>query len=625
MAVDINRDTIKVWLGTWVESHEGFYLVEASADCKYVQVVPWTKDKDPYNGGVHYEVIRRNEQWFAEFHVELYKSQGRDLLEEKLNKTLNETLSEKCSYFRSIFSDSHWGNRNWKSRRPILTQSDLIKDLDLLKGLVDDSGILKSKDGTGSGDGELSVAIKTVQLMEVLALDLQVPNYQRGYCWRMEDVRRMMIDIHAWQDKHNSGSYNIGTVVLKKESQKKESQTQKAEVYTIIDGQQRLTTFALYARLQQQGFKLGAFDLGENNKQEKSIGYLVRARDVLRSFIDKKRMADLNRLSINVVRLSAEASDDLAYLFFNHTNSLGRKLTDYELLKGHHLRFVDTGSQSVDCSVAAQKTGEIWNRLAQSLEVAPSGESSNKVVIKRGMEVVLHKTLYRLRKWEAGEKFSPWADDLPSHDVFHHFSTDDEPVEGVLSSARAVDYDSIVRDGPEFFYFAEKYRWKFSAYLQTAAVGALYANLRGHSNDVLFDIINALGFLFYDRFGEKYLPEALYSINYRVSEIRNKGRVMQRYLGDTSIRGISKWAMPSFLSSQINRSNHESILFPMLLDPARDYDVGSNPTATMQAYWTSVAKLIQTLESMMEISYVQNRAAGHRKKLDSNEKQEEAK
>ena len=63
----------------------------------------------------------------------------------------------------------------------------------------------------------------------------------------------------------------------------------------------------------------------------------------------------------------------------------------------------------------------------------------------------------------------------------------------------------------------------------------------------------------------------------------------------------------------------------MLLDPARDYDVGSNPTATMQAYWTSVAKLIQTLESMMEISYVQNRAAGHRKKLDSNEKQEEAK
>ncbi len=616
--MSIDRSAIKEWLGVWVSKlsdTEGFRLAEDTNDSvsrNYVQVIPWHKGKDPYNGWVHFEVIKRNEQWFAEFHVELYKSQGRKSLEEKLNAVL-----ETDSFLRGIFCDSYSANRYWRSRCPIQTPEDLNADFDLLRKLVGKSGILKSKDENEGCD--TPVGIKTMSLVEALGFNLRVPNYQRGYCWRMEDVRRMMNDIHVWQKNHDSGNYNIGTVVLKME--KKNSQE---EWYTIIDGQQRLTTFALFSHLQQQDLKLGKFDLGENNKQEKSIGYLVRARDVLRSFADVKRYVDLERLSINVVCLSADASDDLAYLFFNHTNSLGKKLTDYELLKGHHLRFVDTTSESVDCSIAAQKTVEVWNRLGQPLKIGVSSEGDSKIVIKKGMEDVLHKTLFRLRKWEAGDSFSPWADDLPSHDLFHHFSTDDEPIEGVLSSARTVDYDSIVRDGPEFFNYAETYRWKFAAYLQTSAVGVLYANLRGHSNDVLFDIIKALGFLFYDRFGEKYLPEALYCISYRVSEIRNKGRVMQRYVGNTDIPGVSKWAMPGFLSSQINRANHESILFSMLLDPARDYEA-NKATPTMCVYWTSVVELIKELKRIMEVSKVQSRADDHLIQFGNGNQQSEAK
>ncbi len=615
----IDREKIKKWTGDWSKQNQ-VQLVDDTTDSmkgNYVQIIPWPKGKDPYNGWVHFEVIKRNEQWFAEFHVELNKSQGRESLERALDEKLKTD-----SFMRGIFRDSHSANRYWKSRCPIQTQKDLNADLNLLLNLVGTSGILKSKDeneccGT-------PVGIKTMSLAEALGFNLRVPNYQRGYCWRMEDVRRMMNDIHVWQKNHDSGSYNIGTVVLKKEAQKKESQAQKEDVYTIIDGQQRLTTFALYARLQQQGFKLGTFDIGENNKQEKSIGCLVRARDVLRSFTDGKRHVDLERLSINVVCLSADAPDDLAYLFFNHTNSLGKKLTDYELLKGHHLRFVDTTNESVDCSIAAQKTVEVWNRLGQLLKIGVSSEGDSKIVIKKGMEDVLHKTLFRLRKWEAGDSFSPWADDLSSHDLFHHFSTDDEPIEGVLSSVRDVDYDSIVRDGLEFFNYAETYRWKFAAYLQTSAVGALYANLRGHSNDVLFDIIKALGFLFYDRFGEKYLSEALYCISYRVSEIRNKGRVMQRYVGCTDIPGVSKWAMPGFLSSQINRANHESILFSMLLDPARDYEA-NKATPTMCVYWTSVVELIKELKSIMEVSKVQSRADDHLIQFGNGNQQSEGK
>jgi hypothetical protein len=603
MTHDISRETIEEWLGSWNINNNVGHLAKDTDDStsrNYAQVIPWPEGKDPYQGWVHYEVIKRSDQWFAEFHVELYKSQGREGLENKLNSTLwkNGVL------LRGILRDSFSANRYWKCRCPIQTEDDLKNDLNLLKRLVDESKIMINT----NSDGKFPVAIKTSPLIDVLKHNLQVPKYQRAYCWRMEDVRRMMNDIYVWQQKHASGNYNIGTIVLKKLGE-------GIEKYAIIDGQQRLTTFALFAHLLKDKLGdvvLGKFDLGENNKRSESIGFLVRARNVLKTLIDKGKHIQLERVSINVVLLSNKEDnnkedDDLAYLFFNHTNSLGRKLTDYELLKGHHLRFVDTTSESVDCGVAAYKTVEIWNRLRQPLEVFTPNTAQGQTVLKNGEEEVLHKILFRLREWGAGESFSPWADDLPTHDLFHHFSTDDEPFEGVISAGRTVDYDSIVRDGPEFFNYAEAYRWKFASYLQTLPVGLLYAHLRGHSNDVLFDIINALGFLFYDRFGEKYLPEALFCITYRVSEIRNKGKVMQKYVGSIDIPGISKWAMPTFLSSTINRSNHESVLFPILIDPACDYEL-PQLTPAMQSYWTSVKSLLETLSKTMELTAVKERA-----------------
>lgn len=611
----IGRETIKKWLECWRQSVNIGYLADDTDDStsrNYVQVIPWPKGKDPYQGWVHYEVIKRGEQWFAEFHVELYKCQGREGFEKKLNAVLEWNKS----FLRGIYRDSHSANRYWKCRCPIYTEDDLKNDLNLLKSLVDKSKVLNLNNRNDASSGENSpVAIKTMPLLKVLAWNLQVPNYQRGYCWRMEDVRRMMNDIYVWQQKHEIGSYNVGTVVVKANG------SSENDGFMIIDGQQRLTTFAMLARLLPKDeledvVGLGPFDIGENNKYGASIGFLVRARNVLKTLIDRaqidkdRRIDFLKRVSINVVCLSKRKDDgkgeddDLAYLFFNHTNSLGRKLTDYELLKGHHLRFVDTASDAVDNSAAAYKTVEIWNRLRQPLEVSTSVSANGKTVLKKGEEEVLHKILFRLREWGARESFSPWADDLPTHDLFHHFSTDDE-FDGVILSARTVDYDSIVRDGPEFFNYVEAYRFKVASYLQTAAVGLLYANLRGHSNDVLFNIINALGFLFYDKFGEKYLPEALYCIAYRVSEIRNKGRVMQKYVGAIDIPGISKWAMPTFLSSTINRSNHESVLFPMLIDSACDYKLPQlNDKPAMQSYWTSVKSLIEKLLKAMELTAV---------------------
>ena len=583
----MNRDEIVEWIKEWINTDENLLLVQENDHSKtndYIQIVPFKNGQDPYHGCVHYEVIKRGEEWFAEFHVELYKSQGREKLETELNKVLKDKDKD---FSRVIYSVSYSANRYWKCRCPMRKQEELKNDLALLKNLVDNSKILTSNSSISKESREHQVGIKTMLLSELLKENFCIPDYQRGYCWRIEDIRRMISEIHNWQKDNSTGCYNIGTVVLKEE----------ANDYTIIDGQQRLTTFSLLARL--KGNKVGEFSLGANNKQKESIGYLVRAKNTLQT-LDKNIY--LNKILINVVLISAtNQSDDLAYLFFNHTNSLGKRLTDYELLKGHHLRFIDTEKESIDSSQIASNTVDIWNRLRQPLMLA-----NNEKLLAKGEEELLHKILFRLRNWTDSEKFSPCADELPTHDLFRHFTIDYRSCEDIASSNRNVDYNSIVQDGSEFFNYVEFYRSKFSQYLQLPAVGLLYKYLRGYSNDVLFNIINALGFLFYIKFGEQYLHEALYCISYRVSEIRNKSRVMQKYISETEISGVSKWAMPKILCSRINRTSHESVLFPMLIDSTNDYKLPDEPTPIMRSYWESLKLLSKELKEKMVINLVKN-------------------
>ena len=88
----IERETIKTWVKVWIQSNND-QLVGDTKDSivnNYIQVIPsWLQNNDPYQGWVHYEIINRSEQWFAEFHVELYKCQ-RAALEQKLDRILSE-------------------------------------------------------------------------------------------------------------------------------------------------------------------------------------------------------------------------------------------------------------------------------------------------------------------------------------------------------------------------------------------------------------------------------------------------------------------------------------------------------------------------------------------------------
>ena len=78
------------------------------------------------------------------------------------------------------------------------------------------------------------VELFTWDLEKILGLKLQIPDYQRIYCWLEKNVLQLLEDIQSIKEE-----YRLGTIIL----QKKEDNN--SFVYDIIDGQQRLVTLSL--------------------------------------------------------------------------------------------------------------------------------------------------------------------------------------------------------------------------------------------------------------------------------------------------------------------------------------------------------------------------------------------
>ncbi len=90
-------------------------------------------------------------------------------------------------------------------------------------------------------------------IKELFKYRFSVPVYQRPYSWKLTEVNGMLADIYksyeefkkcSDKDKQKASLY-VGNIILYRKAH---------ELYDIIDGQQRITTFsifllAIYARL----------------------------------------------------------------------------------------------------------------------------------------------------------------------------------------------------------------------------------------------------------------------------------------------------------------------------------------------------------------------------------------
>ena len=502
---------------------------------------------------VYYALGLSDKQYRLEFWIDTYANK-RVLLQSELQKI----FSSKKEYQRDY---SFYSARGICCRRSAITIEDLKEDYLKLKELLGPIEEVVRKADNPEMESP-PVGIGEISVPDLLGRNLDIPDYQRAYCWGKENIVGLLDDISQWQQRHGKEKkYRIGTVILKE---------QPNGIFDVIDGQQRIITLGiLLAELKPSKADL-KIRLGSSNRTQTAREAIANAKTIVTEWvrrnpvIERNPAVDLDSATVGLVVIGEESKEDLSFNFFNHLNSSGVLLTDYELLKGHHLRYVK------DDSVAETMAGR-WHALDGLQE-------------KKSKEYLLHKCLFRIRKWLTMESFRANADRLETHDLFKEFSLGFDPVDGLCTSYKPAEIDSLLSGGIEFFDYVDRFRQLFESFMERKTVQHIEP-LR--CSETLWDGIVALLFLFYCKFGDVYLNEAAYAIAWFVSRIRNEWAIRRDYIGT---RDEFRKA-----ATAIARATHEGEVLGQLLNRLDYYSI-TREGRTADAYWKALREVAEKLQ-----------------------------
>jgi hypothetical protein len=175
--------------------------------------------------------------------------------------------------------------------------------------------------------------VGTLTIDELFKENLKIPLYQRPYSWEGEQVIELIEDlISAFNSKKDK--YLIGNMIFHKEEN---------EGINIVDGQQRTTTLALILKV------IGKQD---NDFLEQKMNSLSH-KNLISNYIsiDKKflkyneqKKVDFSRFiceKVMITYITANSLDE-AFMLFDSQNTRGKPLDRKDLLKVHHIRFIDS-------------------------------------------------------------------------------------------------------------------------------------------------------------------------------------------------------------------------------------------------------------------------------------------
>ena len=401
--------------------------------------------------------------------------------------------------------------------------------------------------GTAISGQELQEAViyEDKPAISVYELSLSIPSYQRIYVWREEHVKTLLNDIaNATVD-----NYFIGTVVLH------EIRIDNKKHYDIVDGQQRLVTIALiqwelYGETEELPKQVKSF-LECKYTSSDALSNIRRNYEIIRKqlkdpMFKEKIKTNIKKLHMGVLRIKNQDNLDLAFTFFSNTNSKGKRLTDYDLLKPHHLRYIPSDLEQQQQHLAAK-----WDNMinsARSIEQETEANKSSREMIPyiRVMELLL----YRLRKWQNNDGLSetidhyikrefeaaPIIDEIPPFGEQFHFG---EPIQG----------------GQHFFAYVDHFVERYRHFELKTLIHKTFG-ING-SASWYGTVAEALTFCYFLKFGESYIKEATMAIIRYISIIRFcKGRAYKPTITDWARRSkivmaIDKATSPTFFLAKM--------------------------------------------------------------------------
>lgn len=400
---------------------------------------------------------------------------------------------------------------------------------------------------------------------EILRIPLAIPNYQRIYCWEESNVKCLLDDVfeHIGANK----PYRLGTIILHFHEGK----------YDIIDGQQRLVTLTLL--LSEIGVKTCL--LNERFSSKRSIAYVAYNKHVIHEYVQRHPSIHdnidklLNLLEFSVLVLQ-NASIDLAYTFFSNQNSRGVVLTDYDLLKAHHLRYIPSTFEQ-----QSKHAAEVWNKMIEN------GRSENDQTTVPDYVRTLDTYIYRLRKWMRKKA----CDDSTNNFRIKREYEAAPVVEEIPPFGEKFYFNEPIQGGTHFFSYVEQHISKYRLFCKTEEYTILHNTIQGGSHQWYRDIIESILFCYFLKFGSYYLSDALVVImrillqHRYVSSRAIKSSIVQ-YAGDSElVLIIDQATSPTFFLAEARNIAKE------LSYPSRQSMSPIMRTMRMKA--SNIAKMIE--------------------------------
>ena len=303
------------------------------------------------------------------------------------------------------------------------------------------------------GLNEDEVCLTMCSLGKLFGNNLIIPDYQRNYCWEDKQV------INLWESMKeipHDDKYHLGTIILQKDNNGN---------YSIIDGQQRLVTLTILVR--ELHYKGNMPLLKQKFLSEKSKKHISNTRWLLSQLASRSYDTNLcSRIIKNLfftVLILKEKRLDLAYTFFSNENSKGIPLSDYDLLKAHHLRYIFIEKQ-------AEHIANRWNNLIEN--EYPS------------LDKTLATHLFRLRKWMRKKNYNPDERLCVKEEFSSALIISEIPPFG-----EKFEFYEKIQGGSHFFAFAEHFVCKFNIFSKSPQVNALRNHLKWESHWKYADII----------------------------------------------------------------------------------------------------------------------------------------
>ena len=204
-------------------------------------------------------------------------------------------------------------------------------------------------------------------------LILSIPAYQRPYKWTTKNALQLFEDINEAMNG-NKDKYRVGTLILHYDD--------KDGGFNIVDGQQRIITFALLLRCLKPAADIRFLEQQLTQNPVNLYNVLNNFRALERRI---RRIDDQEKLTGYIEKhceLIIVITDDqtTAFQFFDSQNARGKTLYPHDLLKAYHLR--EMNNLPLD---EVERIVKMWEELDQ-----------------KKLSYLFNDYLYRLKQWING-------------------------------------------------------------------------------------------------------------------------------------------------------------------------------------------------------------------------------